>query len=81
MTKSDPERLSVLETKVDNLGQSQDRMEIKLDSLIEKVDSNFVTKGEFREYQKSQVWQKVLIAIGFTFMGGLVTYFINNVTK
>jgi hypothetical protein len=79
MTKSDPERLSVLETKVDNLGSSQDRMETKLDSLIEKVDSNFITKDEFRAYKQSQVWQKALISIAFLLIGGLTTYFFTNI--
>lgn len=79
--KTEPERLAVLETKVTNIEQGQARVEVKMDTLIDKIDSNFVTKDEFKAYKQSQIWQKLLIAIGFTFIGALITYFFNNIGK
>ena len=43
----------------------------KMDTLIEKVDSNFVTKEEFESYKQAQMWQKILIAVASMAIGSL----------
>lgn len=79
--KTSNERLAIMETKVIGMERQLGSVEIKIDSLIEKIDSNFVTKDEFAEYKKAQIWQKLLIGIGFMVIGALVTYFFTNIGK
>lgn len=81
MPKSKETEIAVLQNQM-KVAQA-DITEIKADlkHLIDTVDNNFVTKGEFAEYKKSQIWQKVLIALGFTLIGALVTYFFSTVGK
>lgn len=81
MPKSKETEIAVLQTQMTTA--QKDITEIKADikTIIATLDGNFVTKDEFKQYKQAQVWQKLLIAIGFTFMGALVTYFINDITK
>lgn len=53
MTKSEQERLAILETKVDTIVEGQkestkkiDHIEEKLDEFIQAADKRFVTRGE-----------------------------------
>lgn len=70
-----------METKVNGLQSDVTEIKADLKTLIEKVDSNYVAKDEFKTYKQSQVWQKALIAISFSFIGALITYFINDITR
>ena len=47
----------------------------------ETEEPKIVTRREFDAYKQAQVWQKALIGVSFTFIGALITYFIQNVTK
>jgi len=77
-TQTEREQIAVLQNQVSTLQVDLKEVKTDIKHLIQAVDSNFVTKGEFAEYKKSQIWQKTLIAIGFTIIGALVTNFIAN---
>lgn len=47
----------------------------------ESQEPKIVTRREFDSYKQAQIWQKALIGVSFTFIGALITYFINNITK
>lgn len=77
--------IAVLQTQM-SAAQS-DITEIKSDikTVIATLDGNFVTtkefvafKKEYDEYKRSQLWQKLLIALGFSLIGGLTAYFFNH---
>lgn len=52
MTKTEPERLAVLETKVSNIESGQVRIETKVDALIDKFDNNTVRPADFAALQE-----------------------------
>lgn len=59
--KNDGERLAVLENqmtvvgkKIDALDSSVGALHTKMDSLVTTLSTNFVSKGEFQEWQKSR---------------------------
>ena len=83
-----------LETEVSNLKIYRQQMandihDLKSDVKEIKVflmgseteEPKIVTRREFDAYKQAQVWQKALIGVSFTFIGALITYFIQNVTK
>jgi hypothetical protein len=80
-SKSTETEISILQEQM-KVAQ-HDITEIKGDikTIIATLDGNFVTKDEFKSYKQAQVWQKLLIAIGFTFMGALISYFVNDIVK
>lgn len=75
------ERTAKLEVQANNIEKKVDDLASKMDTLIEKVDLNFVTKEEFESYKQSQMWQKILIAVASMVIGGLLTYFFNTIGK
>lgn len=79
--KSKETEIAILQTQM-TVAQ-KDISEIKADikTIIVTLDGNFLTKGEFVEYKKAQIWQKTLIALAFLFIGALVTYFFSTVGK
>lgn len=81
MTKSNDERLAIMETKVNTLQSDVTEIKSDLKTLIDKIDSNYLTKDEFKAFKQSQVWQKALIAVLFSFIGALITYFINDLAR
>ena len=83
-----------LETEVSNLKiyrqqMAQDIHDLKSDVKEIKVflmgseteEPKIVTRREFDSYKQAQVWQKALISVSFTFIGALIAYFVNNITK
>lgn len=80
-TQSERTEIEVL--KIQMTTAQKDISEIKADvkSIVSTLDGGFVTKAEFGEYKKSQAWQKIIIALGFTVIGALTTYFFTNVGK
>lgn len=83
-----------LETEVSNLKiyrqqMAQDIHDLKSDVKEIKVflmgseteEPKIVTRREFDAYKQAQVWQKTLIGVSFTFIGALIAYFVNNITK
>ncbi len=79
LTKSENSEIAVLQNQMSTV--QTDITEIKSDikTIIATIDGNFVTKAEFSEYKKSQVWQKALIAIAFSVMGALITFFFTHI--
>lgn len=47
----------------------------------ETEEPKIVTRREFDSYKQAQVWQKALIGVSFTFIGALISYFVQNITK
>jgi len=79
-TQTEREQIAVLQNQVSTLQVDLKEVKADIKTIITTLDGSFVTKGEFTEYKKSQIWQKVLVAIGFAFMGALVTYFFSTVS-
>lgn len=86
MTKSNDERLAVLETEVKNLGIKINSMENSVQSLHGKFDvfsnlvsTNFVSKETFDEYKKTRMMDRVLTVLVTAIITGLVAYFFRGV--
>ncbi len=83
-----------IETEVSDLKIYRENMAKDIDELkgdvkairvflmgSETEDAKVITRNEFEAYKNSQVWQKALISVSFTFIGALIAYFVNNVTN
>lgn len=80
-----------LETEVSNLKiyrqqMAQDIHDLKQDvkeikDFLMGEDPKIVTRKEFEAYKQAQVWQKALISVSFTFIGAVIAYFVQNITK
>lgn len=80
-----------LETEVSNLKiyrqqMAQDIHDLKSDvkeikDFLMGEDPKIVTRKEFEAYKQAQVWQKALISVSFTFIGAVIAYFVQNITK
>lgn len=81
MTGKEGEEIAVLKDQMQRVQKDLTEVKGDIKTIIATLDGNFVTKAEFREYQKAQVWQKTLIALGFLIIGGLTTYFFTNIGK
>jgi hypothetical protein len=85
-TKSAETEIGILQEQM-KVAQS-DITEIKMDikTIIATLDGNFVSRGRFEDfeknfesYKKSQLWQKLVIAFGFSLMGALIGFFFNHI--
>ncbi len=83
-----------VETEIENLKIYRENMTNDIHELKENVkdikvflmgseteEPKIVTRREFDAYKQAQVWQKALIGTSFTFIGALIAYFVNNITK
>lgn len=80
-----------LETEVSNLKIYRQQMANDIHDLKSDVkeikdflmgeDPKIVTRKEFEAYKQAQVWQKALISVSFTFIGAVIAYFVQNITK
>lgn len=86
--KKDGERLAVLENqmtgvskKVDALDISIQSLHIKMDTLVSTFHENFVSKGEFDEWKKNRVLERILIILVSSVIGALITFYFINAGK
>ena len=85
--KNDGERLAVLENQMTSVGKKIDGLDISVQSLHTKMDTlvttfheNFVTKGEFDEWKKSRLMERILSILVTAIITGLVAFFFSSGT-
>lgn len=79
------ERLAVVENqmtmfgkKIDALDTSVQALHVKMDTLVSTFHEQFVSKGEFDEWKKNRILERILIVLVTTILSGLVAFFLKE---
>lgn len=64
--------------KMDAIDLSMSALHAKMDTLVSTFHENFVSKGEFDEWKKNRVLERIVLVLVTAAISGLISFFLRE---